>query len=870
MSKVFFRFTALWVFVIILFANILNYNTLNAQTIPDISSISVDELSDNQIVELMNRASAMGYTEDDFINMARGQGMPAAELAKLSKRIKDIQTARVARAQSNIGQRDRKQSDLDVITNRRAEAAQAVNASEIEIFGLGFFTSAEKLSFEPSLNAPLLKGYVLGPGDELYIDIYGASEQYYEAKIGADGRLLLQNIGPIQLTGLTIEQASQRIKTKLASVYAGMAGSNPNTFVNVSLGNVRTIKVNLVGEVRMPGTYTVSALSNAFNALYLAGGPNTNGTLRAIQVYRNNNLVATIDAYEYLLQGKTSQNVQLQDQDVIIVNPFIARISITGAVKRPGIFEVKGEENFNTLLQYAGGFTDDAYRERISVSRNTDTEKIVSDIFKDQFQLFTTKGGDIYYVGKILDRYQNRVQIKGAVFREGSYAVTDDLTVKELIKRADGLRGDAYLKRALITRTQEDLTTQTLAFDLGALMQGQLSDIKLAKEDILTIASIYDIREEFYVKITGEVNNGGVFPYSENMTVEDLVLLAKGLRESATESNIEIARRIKDQNARDISEIINLKINKDLSLNSTDKTVKLEPFDHVIIRPNPNFKTERLIKVEGEVFFPGEYAIRNVNERISDVVKRAGGLNEFAYPKGATLIRYTEFFERDSELVKKRANLSKVLNRLEQDNIDLTESEKLFLDRLDKKLFSTELSDADTDYAAFAKRERLLEISQRNALFTDVNIREMETIGINLEEIMKNPGSRYDLILEEGDVLIIPKQLQTVRLRGKLLYPTIVRYEAGKSMKYFINHAGGFETRAKRRQTYVVYANGEVARTRSFLFIKNYPSVEPGAEVIVPAKPPKLPMQSGDILGISTGLATLLLILSQLDFSSGQ
>jgi protein involved in polysaccharide export with SLBB domain len=863
-------FTAL---LMLLFLIIISpHFTTQAQSLPDVSSLNVDELTDAQIMDLMKRATSMGYSEDDFLVMAKAQGLPAAELAKLSKRVNQIKSARVAQSQAIVGSRDRKQQEWDDIIKRRQQALEQHNAKPMEdrIFGLNIFGSAQGISFDPSMNMATPKNYVVGPGDELFIDIYGASEQYYEAKINADGKLLLQNIGPIAVNGFTIEQATQRIKSRLSTVYTGMSGANPNTFVQVSLGSLRTIKVNIVGEVKMPGTFSVSSLASVFNALYLAGGPTANGTLREIKVFRNNKLISTIDAYEFLLNGKTSTNISLEDQDVIIINPFISRVEVEGEVKRPGIFEIKGNETFVDLLNYAGGFTDNAYKDRISVTRNTNTEKIVSDIFANQFELFNPKGGDSYYIGQLLNRFQNRVQIKGAVFREGNYAITEGLTVGELIKRADGLRGDAFLKRALIIRTKDDLTTQTIAFDLGELLKGNVADIKLERDDVLTISSLYDTREEFYVKITGEVNNGGAFPYSQSMTVEDLILMAKGLRESASEANIEIARRVKDQNTKDISDIILLKVNKDLSLNADASKITLEPFDHIIVRPNPNFRTEKFIKVEGEVFFPGDYAIKNVNERISDVIKRAGGLNEFSYAKGATLIRYTEFFEKDSELDKKRQNLAKVLRRLDNDNINLTESERMFLDRLDQKLFESEYSTEDeSDYASFAKKERLAEISKRNTMFADVNIRETEAIGINLEEIMKTPGSKYDLILEEGDIISIPKQLQTVRMRGRLLYPTTVRYESSRSLKYFVNNAGGFDNRAKRRHTYVVYANGEVARTKNLLFIKSYPSVEPGAEVIVPAKPPKVPMSTGDIVGISTGLATLLLVLTQINFSSG-
>lgn len=862
----------LWVLCLVISLNLAQ--DLKAQGVPDVSTINVDQLSDAQIMELMGRARAMGYSEAEFFQLAQAQGLPAAEIAKLEQRLNQMNASRISAGHGSPGARTRGQFNWEEIYRRRQETlAKGLDKAPLEerIFGYKVFSGESKISFEPSLNIATPKNYVLGPGDEIYIDIYGASEQYYEARINTEGKLMLQNIGPIPLTGLTIEQATERIRTRLISVYPGMAGPRPNTFLQVSLGTIRTVKINMVGEVKAPGTYTVSSFATVLNALYLAGGPTINGTLRDIKVFRNNRLVSTVDAYEFLIQGKTTSNVRLEDQDVIVINPFTARVEIEGEVKRPGIFEIKEGESFADLLNYAGGFTDNAYTERVNVTRNTATEKVVSDIFSNQFTLFTPKGGDVYWVGEILNRFQNRVQVQGAVFREGNYAITEGLTVSELVKRADGLRGDAYLKRALIIRTKEDLNTESIAFDLGELLKGGRADIVLQRDDVLIIPSIYDLREEYYVKINGEVNNAGVFPYSQNMTVEDLILLAKGFRESASASNIEITRRVKDQNARDISDILVIKVNSDLSLSDADRTIVLEPFDHITVRPNPNFKSERFVKIEGEVFYPGEYAIKNVNEKISDVIKRAGGLNEFAYAKGATLIRYTEFFERDSELNKKRMNLARVLQKIDKDQQDLTEAERMFIERLDKKLFSDNDYSPDSiegldDLGSFAKQERLKEISQRNPLVSDVGIREYEAIGINLEEILKSPGSKYDLILEEGDVISIPKQLQTVRMRGRVLYPTTVRYESGKSMKYFIGRAGGFDVRAKRGNTYVIYANGEVARTKHVLFIRNYPNVEPGAEVIVPTKPPKFPLKPGEILGMTTSLATLILVLTQINF----
>ncbi|WP_416867783.1 MAG: SLBB domain-containing protein [Imperialibacter sp.] len=839
----------------------------SSQAIPDLSTINVDNLSDAQIVELMSKGTSMGYSPDQMLQLAQSQGLSAAEVNKLSGRVNKISSARVSDGKSYPSSQIRGQHDWDKIMGPKKQAENEEEAPlEERIFGYSLFNNESlKLTFEPSLNMPTPQNYVLGPGDVLFIDIYGASEQYFEARVNAEGKLVIANFGPISVSGQTIDQAKKQITDKLAVAYTGLKGAIPNTFINVSLGLVRTIKVNMVGELRLPGTYTLSSLSTVFNALYAAGGITTNGTFRNIKVFRKNKLIASVDAYDFLIGGKAENNILLQEQDVIIVDPYTSRVEVKGEVKRPGVFELSGDESFKDVLHYAGGFTDQSYKDRVNVTRNNDTEKMVADVFKDQFEIFTPKSGDVYRVGKILDRYANRVQIKGAVFRAGSYSLSDGLTLTELIKRADGPTGEAYTARATITRTLDDLSTETISFDLAKVLTGENEDIVIQREDVVTIYSKYDLKEEYYVTITGEVNQAGEFPYSEKMTVEDLIAQANGLREAAAESNIEITRRVKDLNSKDISDIIVIQVDKSLGMTSTGTV--LEPFDHVVVRRNPNYRIERFIQIDGEVLYPGKYAIRNVNEKISDVVKRAGGLSEFAYPKGATLIRRTEFFNEEPELSRKMKSLEGVQENIEGSRKDRTESENLLSNKIDEELYEKAIDlSSNEDLSSFAKRERLAEMGLTNPFLAGGGLKETEIIGINLEEILSNPGSKYDLILEEGDVISIPKQLQTVRLRGRVLYPTTVRYERSKSVKYFIDRAGGFDSRARKGRTYVVYANGEVARTKGFLFIRNYPNVEPGAEIIIPVKPLKIPLKPGDLIGVATGLATIALVVSQITF----
>lgn len=841
------------------------------QSLQDISSIKVDDLTDQQIQQLVFRAQEAGLSENELIQMAQVRGVPQEEINKLRERLEGMnlnipQTYGTGTVPSK--RKPRQQTDLNAITQGVLNPQQAIETDDevSPYFGLNLFYSKDRrLTFEPNLNMATPKNYILGPGDLVYIDIYGQSEKYYESYVTAEGNLLLENIGPINVSGLNVEEVTEVLKSRLSRFYSGLNVTNPNTFLQVSLGNLRTIKVHLVGEVRLPGTFSLSAFSTVFNAMYAAGGPNENGTMRNIKLVRNNQEIAVIDVYDFLLNGKANLNLQLQDQDVLLVPPFSGRVTLRGEVKRPAIFEIKEGESFRDVLDYAGGFTDEAFRDRVSVTRITSRERAVSDVFNDQFGMFLVKGGDTYEIGRVLNRYTNRIQIKGAVFREGNYSLEEGLTLQRLITKAEGLKGDAYLKRATILRTKEDLSNELIQVDLGEIIKGNQQDILLQAEDIVRVASIYDLSEDFYVKIAGEVRNPGTYPYSEDMTVEDLIISAGGLKESASLTEIEIARRYLGNNARDYAEIIPVSISPDLALGLS--VTPLKPFDNISVRRKPNFALEKMVQVEGQVNAPGEFSIAHAEERVSDVIKRAGGLTDFAYIKGATLIRRTEFYQAESEMQRKEKNLRDLLENLNLDEMDPTESQALFLDRLAKSISNKESSKASEagEMVIDARSEILKEISENRLGIGPVKIRETEAIAIDMNAVLSNPGSRFDLILEEGDIITIPRQLQTVRLRGDVIYPTTVRYEELRGMKYYINRAGGFENRARRKRTYVIYANGEVARTKQLLGIRVYPNIEPGAEVIVPSKGPKIPLRPGDLLGLSTGLATLVLIISQIN-----
>ncbi len=849
----------------------------------DLSTIKVDDLTDAQIRSYMQRAQESGLTEEEIEVALIARGLPQSELLKLKQRMSALASGQreTGRGIPEVRTRQAKpQGDfIDVLKENPEE--KRIEEYQKKIFGFSLFNT-DRLTFDPSLNIPTPQNYQLGSGDEVIIDIWGASEQTYQQVITPDGYILIPNLGPIYLNGLDVDRASERIKARLSKIYSGLKppdGSNPNTFMQVSLGQVRTIKITVVGEVRTPGTYDISALATMFNALYLSGGPTMNGSFREIELIRNNQVFAVLDVYDFLVASLQKNNVQLADQDIIRIQPFRNRIEVVGEVKRQGIYETLEGETFEELIQFAGGFTENAYKALIKVKRNTPKERRIVDIRMNEFDTSYPQNGDYVIVNSILDRYENRVQIAGAVFREGEYELTEGLSVLKLIEKAEGLTGDAFLERGTIFRTHEDFSTEAIAFNLRELMKGESEDIKLQREDLVKITSIYDLREEFYVTVGGAVRGPGNYPFMDGMTVEDLILQAGGLLESADINTIEVARRVRGEGSGTstgrIAEIFNFSLNKDLSIKNEDDRFILKPFDNVYIRKSPNYQAPIKIKVEGEVLLPGEYVLEKKDERISDIIRRAGGITDEGYIKGATLIRRTEFFEAPSEIENRYQDLLNIREQLQDkyaysDDLDLTESEKLRSQRLadlEKKAESykgREEAEVSRE-GARQRKERLEELELQDTTAIEIDIKQFETIGINLDEILKNPGSKYDIILQEGDIISVPKQLETVRLRGELLYPITVRHDDKFRFRDYLAQAGGFTEKARKSKTYVIYANGTVDRTRKRFFLaNNYPKIEPGAEIIVPSKPDKQPLSVQAWIAISTSIATFALVVERL------
>ena len=560
-----------------------------------------------------------------------------------------------------------------------------------DIFGFEVFKGNSLISFQSNLNIPTPVGYILGPGDKLFIDIYGQSEAYYQIEINPEGTIILENFGPIHISGLTVKNATKRIESRLSKVYLGINGNIKNTFVNVSVGKSRTIKINIVGEVAVPGSYTLSAFNTVYNALYVAGGITENATLRDIKVYRNNKLISKVDIYKYLTAGDASADVALENNDLILVKPYTNRVTLKGAVKIKGRFELLKNENLQDLLNYASGFNEEAYTKTIKVKRISDGEHIVADINKDQFEIFTPQSGDVFQVDEVLDRYKNRVIVNGAVYRPGVYAITKGLGVKGLLSKSEGLKQDALTTSANIIRTNEDLSTSSISFSLRDILSGKEQDILLQKEDVLTISSKNDIKEDDYVEVAGAVNEPGIYAYSKGMKLKDLILKARGFNKIATGTRVEISRKLDDKNVDNFktSQLIVVDLSKEFDDLENKNNIILNPFDHITVRVNPNFNKKEFVYVDGQVNYPGLYSIESKNERISDLLKRAGGLNEFAYPSGATLIRKTEYFIKETEVDKQlkillalKDNLTSKTGSLSESDFELLKRTNIDLDKL--------------------------------------------------------------------------------------------------------------------------------------------------------------------------------------------
>jgi polysaccharide export outer membrane protein len=719
------------------------------------SSVQGGALGEDEVLKYYEQAKASGMSQMEIEQAAMAKGYTLSDIETLRKKLSSSSAVKEGAAghlRESVG------STREVVEETPAAAVvTATPAADPAVFGSAFF-SEKAISFEPNLKLATPRNYVLGPDDALIVDIYGNSVDNFNLKVSPEGTVKMLNLKPLYVNGLTIEQATDRIVRQLRTVYAGLNVSG--TYANVTLSGVRTIKVMVTGSVVHPGTFSVSSLATAFNVLYLSGGPSSNGSFRKIRVIRNNSVVTTIDLYDFLINASLKDNIAMQDQDIIKVEPYDRRVEINGEVRREGLYELKEGETLQDLINYTDGFTSKAYSGNLTLERSTGVGYKILTIDAADFASTAVNNGDKVTVGTILERYENRVTIGGAVFRPGPFAIQPGLTtVKELIKKAQGLREDVFRERAILMRKRENLEDTLIVINLNDLLSGKTADIALQKDDNLYINAISELRTTYTVSITGFVREPKQYPYVEGMTVADLILQAKGLNEAAVPYRIEIARRVKEdttglaptQNIR----IYPYTVDPALSSGDAENKFELKPFDIVFIRKSPRYEAQKTVYIGGEVYYPGHYAIINDTERVSDLIKKSGGLKPYEYLEAAQFKREGNF------------------------------------------------------------------------------------IAVDIKKIISNPSIAGNIHLEDGDSLFIPKKPELVQIGGDVLHPSIVNFDRSYSFKDYISQAGGFGDNARKSKSYVTHPNGITERTKKFLFIRDYPDVNPGSVVIVPTKAPK-------------------------------
>ena len=787
------------------------------------SDVKVDQLSDAQILQMIKQAESIGYTEAQLEQMAAARGMKTEEIQKLRARVNKLRSSGIAATQTNAetatGRVYSETTEGGSITNDKKTTDQELAP---KIFGAELFRNGN-ITFEPNLRIATPKGYVIGPDDKLLIDLNGDNEVSYNLQVTAEGIISLPFVGKVAVAGLTIENASSKIRTAMGLTYPALKSGRTN--LSVTLGDIRSIKVTITGQATKTGTFTISSLSSVYNALNHAGGPSVNGTFRNIQLIRNNKVIHTIDVYNFLLKGIQEGNVRLQDQDVINIPVYERRVEIDGEVKQAALFEMLSGETLGTLIGFAGGFTNEAYTAKIKAFQKTEKERQITDIDAAEFASFKPSNGDKFVVETILDRYSNRVEIIGAVFRPGQFELEKGLTLKALIQKADGITEDAFLNRGYINRLNADNTPSLIAFDVAKILAGAEKDIFLQREDKVTINSLFDLRDEYKLSVFGAVRAPGTFDFAEQMTLESVIQLAGGFREGAKPNQVDIARRVKNADARSSSaitaEVFTVAVDQDLKL--TGAPFVLKPFDVVTVRTAEGYEIQKQVYIEGEVVNPGVYTIRRKDEKISEIIARAGGLTSSAYAEGASLKR--------PGAEKVNPNSKNAINNQEEENKKLANLNRL--------------------------QEPGAKVVEQLLVASDI-------VGIDLVTILKNPSTKLDLIVEEGDVIRIPRQLQTVKVTGEILNPNSIVYQKGKSFKQYINGAGGFTASALKRNAYVRYANGSVESAKKFLFVNTYPQIKPGAEVMVPKKAERERMNAQAWIGIGTAIASLGAIIVSL------
>jgi protein involved in polysaccharide export with SLBB domain len=747
------------------------------------ATVNVNELSDAQIERIISEMEKNGMSLEEAMALARTRGASQAQIDQMIQRINEY------KMKQQFGDASTASADLAAEVAPEEELSEKVEFEATEknqeIFGFHFFNS-ENLSFAPNVDVPVSDSYALGVGDEVSIAVYGASQQTYLLTVQKNGSVIIPDLGPVSIYGLSFAEAAKKIKSRLTSIYNGMRGDQPNTFADVSLGALKGVKVNVIGEVNLPGTYSLPATASVFNALYLAGGPNENGSFRVIDLIRDGKVINSVDVYAYLVDGQTQNNVQLRDQDVVMVRPYVNRIKMAGEFKRTGLFEAKDGELVADVLRYAGGFTDKAYTHRLDLYRNNSRTLSFVDVSVDKYKEVELVNGDLIQAGAITERFENRISIAGAVYRPGDYQLYEGMKLSELIAKAEGLKEEAFMERGVITRKQKDLSLEAISFSVRDIVNGK-ADIELQREDRVQISSIFDLREARTVEIVGEVQFPGTYAWAENMKIADLIFQAGGFLENAEVSSVEVSRVLDYDETKELSKSLlhtfQYGLDRNLKLDAEGAAFTLNAFDKVYIRRAPGFRPQSTISIQGEVMYAGDYGITRKDEKISDLIRRAGGITPEAYIKGASLRR----------------------------RIELTEAE--YQAKLAIAAQDTTMNPGDVEKVKY------------------------QIVGIDLPKIMAQPGCVEDLQVLGGDQLMLPSKMETVMVSGSVLNPVAHTFTDKKKAKEYIMGSGGFAQRAKKGKVYVLYANGTTAATKGGLFGRRFPKIEPGCEIIVPEKP---------------------------------
>ena len=781
------------------------------------TAIFAQSMTDDAVMAYVKDGVKQGKTQKQLYQELLIKGVTKEQLLRIKEKYEQQQSmSKERQGNENIDTERTEAKDEENSSSAQDDNKQlAMPQDGIKVFGRDIFYSSN-LTFEPSMNIATPTDYRLGPGDQVVIEVWGASEANIVQKVTPDGYISIPDVGPIAVNGLTVQAASNRIRAKLSKIYSGMKTANVDlsTNVKVSLGKIRTIQVNIMGEVARPGTYALSSFSTVFHALYKAGGVSPIGSLRNIKVVRGGRTVATIDVYDYILQGRSHTDIRLQEGDVILASPYEALVMIQGKIKRPMYYEMKSSESIATLINYAGGFSDDAYASSITVERSNAKERTICTVDEMHYNDFKMKDGDVVSIGAILDRYDNRVEIKGAVYRPGSYAIGQDIrTVRDLILKADGLLEEAFTNRGVLHRENPDRKLEIISVNTKGILDGTEPDIALQKNDALFIPSIYDLEAKGTLEINGEVFAPGIFPFAANTKLEDLIIMAGGLTEAASTVRVDVTRRFTDNKStkkqKEISETYTFSV-KDGFVIEGEQGFILEPYDQVFVRRSPGYTTKINVTINGEVEFEGNYALNERNERLSDVIKQAGGLTEFAYLEGARLERQLTY----DEYLQAKELMAMVVSNNKVDGND-----------------SIVVPEVTRTYP----------------------------VGINLVEIMKNPHSAIDPVLHDGDVIIIPQLMTTVSISGSVRKPNSIVYDPKKDLKDYISEAGGYAERARKSGTFILYPNGHIKELGRSASAKN---IIGGSKIIVPQKA-KSQWNLGTTLStISTSVSMLAVIAS--------